>query len=193
MQSQFCSARLAYLVCAGGLVLGCGFNDPGLSISGDASVDATLREDSASELPSDTRDSHSPPDYGYRFDTAPPSPGHIECGDSTCTVGSEKCCVGKSDGGFSQKCSPASLACEGVAKACDSREDCPKGQICCFKGGKEPLILCSADKLCAGDPQAPTGGWPLCRSESDCPDGRRHCCPAPVGGIIVSVCSAQRC
>ncbi len=97
------------------------------------------------------------------------TPGTIDCGDQTCTIGSEECCF---SGGVASCVSEG--MCQGTSSSCDGPEDCG-GDTCCgtFAGAE-----CSA--TCEGNQS-----FELCHDVSDCSFGGDMCCDfGPV-----SVCS----
>ncbi len=127
--------------------------------------------------------------------TPPPPPmmsgaGEVSCGEATCTLPAEVCCVSLSG----MSCTPDG-GCSGFGSApgyCDGPEDCSAGDACCITyslGGRNGAF-CEAG--CA------EGSFTSCNVDSDCA-GSDRCiaCMPPTGGfvdIIYNICSAsERC
>jgi len=105
------------------------------------------------------------------------TPGTLECGSTTCTVGSQQCCI---TGAATATCIDASAQCQGLPVTCDGPEDCPaETPICCARlGGGGRGIRCVAS----------CNATQLCNVDSDCPSGERCCGQGTLLGMSATWC-----
>ena len=136
-----------------------------------------------------TPDASPTPPMSPDASTPPPSStaGVVDCGDETCTLPGEVCCVSLS--GLS--CT-AEGSCTGFGSApgyCDGPDDCTAGDACCvtFSLGGRNGAYC--------EPGCGDGSFYLCGSDSDCPTSETCIpCRPPTGGILdvtYDICSAS--
>jgi hypothetical protein len=94
------------------------------------------------------------------------------CGSTTCTLGTEECCIGQNN-----VCKAAGT-CPTQAFACDGPEDCPNA-VCCFpnSGGSR----CQTNNCNAI----------ACHDDGDCPSSATKCCTksfSPNYGVCQTAC-----
>jgi hypothetical protein len=83
----------------------------------------------------------------------------LVCGDATCDVTIQQCCV---DGDNPPRCIKAGDVCPGVGALCGGVANCQGGDWCCFD---DDALACFAScKTYA------------CRSDADCPSEEPNCC-----------------
>lgn len=127
-----------------------------------------------------------PADGGTATDASPPAPpldrgeaGKVTCGDVTCTLPAEVCCM--SFGGSVRTSCKAPASCTGfsVKAACDGPEDCPNGQHCCsgFPQGSVCQDSCAEKQM------------EVCHATSECAQGMTcTACKTPGGGPKTNFC-----
>jgi hypothetical protein len=98
-------------------------------------------------------------------------PGEVHCGDSSCKLPGQACCVAisTSDAHCAASCDSSTQ----VRFACDGAEDCASGSKCCYPTG-------AASATC----MATCVGRVFCGSDHDCAPGQ-YC--APGSGALASV------
>lgn len=126
-------------------------------------------------------------------DAGPPA---VSCGTMTCSD-PDICCVTFAGGGGGPgggmpvfECLP-DAECMGVTASCDGPEDCASGEACCASGGGGGpgggggmgSAMCGAPSDCM---------FRLCHESTDCQTGAM-CCPVPIGGAMISICSTFGC
>jgi hypothetical protein len=105
------------------------------------------------------------------------SSGGIPCGKSTCSPGTQECCVAQTAG----TCTPRGECDGGIAVTCSSPKSCSTaGDVCCasFGGGGTTggiSVTCTSATDCHG--------FQLCQSDMDCPDGES--CDPGLDGLDV--------
>jgi len=113
----------------------------------------------------------------------PAGPG-IACGDATCTLDSEVCCIGGSDPWCDEyQCANATARLE-----CDEAAECPDGS-CCFTNNMASNFVVT---MCAPDCEA----WDsvqICRAARECANGgpcNWFTCPASTAAVTIGLCTA---
>ena len=105
--------------------------------------------------------------------------GTFDCGEETCDLDSQECCLG--EGGAT--CVDEGT-CEGPAFTCDGPEDCGDDACCADMNGGTGGTSCSPANEC--------GGSVICAGNADCPDGEECCEPqsdmTPVSGFCANNC-----
>lgn len=117
-------------------------------------------------------------------------PGKIYCGSSNCDAATEECCVDLAGASAATSC-VAKGGCTGTNKvgmACDEKDDCATGEICCFTsdGAKPTGAVCQAGPcLVAG---SPTDFAQSCRGDFEC-ENTGSCVSGNCKGYSVQTCS----
>ncbi|HVR63101.1 MAG TPA: hypothetical protein VMU50_14460 [Polyangia bacterium] len=112
-----------------------------------------------------------------------PSTGGVPCGQTTCQVGAQTCCIQAAGGRRAETCIASGATCDGGPSVGCVGGDCGQGRVCCFS-------LLTVATSCTAAQQCATGlSTILCGSDSDCPETRGHCCQG--GGF--SICRATAC
>jgi hypothetical protein len=133
---------------------------------GDVDADATKSDDAGSESAAETGGLEQ----------------FITCGDRTCAVGFQFCCLGATTavGCFgADKATECSSAAERRLR-CDGAEDCPSGQVCCEDPGTAEV---GCRPSCAG-------GTALCTGSTRCPAGQTCSADDPPRGLGLKACKA---
>jgi hypothetical protein len=100
----------------------------------------------------------------------------IDCGNTTCNVATQDCCVTFSGA----TCITKGSQCQGARATCDGPEDCPAaGQICC---GRNNGLSCTNGSC--------NNGQRICHFDTDCPGGQRCCGDGTIAGLSVQYCMA---
>ncbi len=113
----------------------------------------------------------------------PPGPG-IPCGETTCTEGSEMCCIGGSDPWCdTNQCSAAIARLE-----CDDSSDCPGGR-CCYTN------ISAANAFWTGCMPECTGSFDtqVCHESAECDNGelcRAFVCGNTDVSFVLGFCAA---
>lgn len=106
----------------------------------------------------------------------PPDAQSVACGDASCNVGTEQCCVDPASDRM--QCGSAGDLCPGTSALCDGPDDCQHGDQCCADGS---TVFC--DKAC---------GHQACQFDRDCPPlTAPSCCHDPL--TPWGVCSQPGC
>ncbi len=105
--------------------------------------------------------------------------GTFDCGEETCSLPIEECCIG--EGG--PEC-VESGSCAGPAFTCDGPDDCGDEVCCAGMNGGTGGTACGEANEC--------GGSVICDGSADCPDGEECCEPqsdmTPVSGFCANNC-----
>jgi len=111
-------------------------------------------------------------------DIEDPNEGVVNCGEQSCDIQTNTCCVGL--GGQSCK---AECGLFQAAQSCDGPEDCEGEQVCC--------VGFPAGSSC--NPGCKNGQEMLCHGDDDCPEGMAcESCSFP-GSPPTNVCKAKGC
>jgi hypothetical protein len=115
---------------------------------------------------------------------APTSSTPIPCGATSCTAGTQTCCIQRMNGRPRGTCIPSTAVCSsGFSVSCIDSSACGAGQVCC-EDVLQTSTACSDPETCIRAP-----GVILCSANGDCPAFAAHCCQTEAGGI----CAAQTC
>jgi hypothetical protein len=108
------------------------------------------------------------------------TPGVIDCGNTTCNVATQDCCVTFSGA----TCIAKGTQCQGARASCDGPEDCPNaGQICCgISYGPNRGLSCTNGSCNSGER--------ICHLDIDCPSAERCCGDDTIAGMSVQYCLA---
>ncbi len=94
-------------------------------------------------------------------------PGFVPCGNTTCNVNTEFCCVEQTapDAGRTETCVAPNGACSSNAKiSCNEAADCTGGALCCGSFPMQGVQGVTSCMTSCGGPQ----GVQLCRSDGEC-------------------------
>lgn len=110
------------------------------------------------------------------IDAGPPPPPPLNCGNSTCNVQSQQCCITQQG----SSCVSIGNCNGGIALSCTGSASCGKGQVCCATlGGGGANAKCAPS--CGNPPQA----IQICNAKSDCKPNQ-NCISVPqVQGLKV--------
>jgi hypothetical protein len=103
-----------------------------------------------------------------------PRDAGLQCGDKTCDVTIEQCCV---DGDNLPRCIRAGDECGGVGALCGGTANCQDRDSCCADGDTIACFASCKDYAC--------------RSDSDCPSQEPNCCGATAA--LPGECSKPAC
>ena len=110
------------------------------------------------------------------------NPNLVTCGTTPCTVGSQVCCETATGSPTCISVDGGLVGCPGGnVLACDEPADCPTGERC-YTTSNAPL-----GTACA----ATSGGFALCKTDSDCLTGTcvtQTCFSGGAGQIVISTC-----
>jgi hypothetical protein len=114
----------------------------------------------------------------------PPPPTPIPCGNTTCTPGTQTCCIRFQNGAAGASCIGAHDTCQaGTTIGCIDTPSCGPGSICCLST-QMLSTNCNRPAACLLSP-----GLILCSADSECPGLLPHCCG--IGNL--RICRAQAC
>jgi hypothetical protein len=119
------------------------------------------------------------------------SSGTISCGNATCTLPAEFCCVTTSQGTQSQTCATDPASCKGQGDSpvqCTSSTQCPQGQVCCGSNANNFYSDVSCQPAPCGGTTGGVEHVQFCdpQSPGDCPPDAPRCQQSMVlGGFFV--------
>jgi hypothetical protein len=162
----------------------------------DAGADATASDASADSAPvdagSDVHLSDAAEGGGPILDACvaiegghPCDPAHITCGTTSCTAGSQFCCIQNDAGTFT--CDTMTTQCQtmmvsGTTMYCDEAANCPDAEVCCGFIGAGGGYATSCQAACAGN------AIQFCHGSAECASG--SCVGRTCNGVYVETCGA---
>ena len=119
----------------------------------------------------------------------PPKPTVIACGQSSCSGGTQSCCITQAG---DASCIAKGGQCAGIPLDCTSGASCPGGQVCCLDIQGLPTAACTSLAACDSgpSPNGPPSSVILCDSDAECPQAMR-CRDAP-GDVGIKFCRPRR-
>ena len=163
---------------------GGGGNDAGPDVLGgpDSSSDVGVATDADADVfVAPVLDACVPVEGGAACD-----PAHVPCGTSSCTAGSQFCCIQSDAGSFT--CDPTSMPTQcqmmmtaGTTEYCDEAANCPDAELCCGYVGGGGGYSTSCQASCQGTAIQFCHGNAECGSNGPCVV--QHC-----RGVLVETC-----
>jgi len=155
-----------------------GSADGAMSI--DASGDVADADPSAPDADPSAPDSAPAPDASL----VPDGSVGVTCGDTSCDLASQECCVTQMGPNVSTECVDIGM-CSDNTVSCDGPEDCDPGDDCCATFGGPGMG--GGDTSCTDSCM----GFVLCNDSGDCPMDAPNCCSNPLGAG--NVCTQFAC
>jgi hypothetical protein len=116
----------------------------------------------------------------------PPTPGEVACGNLSCDVPENQCCIPFVGGAAT--CVPSTQACiGGVTVDCNEAADCSHGDVCCVSilGGPTTTAQFACQAAPCGSPA--DGHAQACRTNQECIGGAA-CTVQVCEGVTVELC-----